>query len=334
MNCKPGEKMDDKIFRHPLIRQLGALAADMAGLRLLIVYPSDEGWQQVASDARPDLKPAFCKLFQSTPEGAKHCRMCHILMSVAACSGGPREQRCHAGASVLVCPSANTASECVAVVSSCLFTHPESWAGTRVRGGKLGLDTEALKQAFFALPKLSPEQNRLLLAVMEAMSLAVALLRQHRRLETQAAKEPAGHRRPLDLKTFGEKMDAAHHGRGSRTSAAVGAPLLVRVVCELVQQRPGLPLSVKELAAAARVTPNHFTTLFHQHTGLPFIDYLTEQRMNYAKKLLGDVTLNINEIARLAGYDDPGYFARRFRQKTKVSPRVWRNRSLLKAQRP
>jgi len=104
------------------------------------------------------------------------------------------------------------------------------------------------------------------------------------------------------------------------------APLLIRVVCELARQRPGLPLSVKELAAAARVTPNHFTTLFHQHTGRPFTAYLTEQRMARAMVLLGQVTLNISEIARQVGYDDPGYFARRFRQHTQLSPREWRNR--------
>ena len=67
---------------------------------------------------------------------------------------------------------------------------------------------------------------------------------------------------------------------------------------------------MKELAAAARLTPNHFTTLFREHTGRPFTEFLTEERIARAKKLLLNPTLSINEVAKLAGYDDPGYFTR------------------------
>jgi AraC-like DNA-binding protein len=37
-----------------------------------------------------------------------------------------------------------------------------------------------------------------------------------------------------------------------------------------------------------------------------------------------DLTLSINEVARLVGYDDPSYFTRWFRQHVGVSPREWR----------
>ena len=102
----------------------------------------------------------------------------------------------------------------------------------------------------------------------------------------------------------------------------------MHVVCELVRQRPDLPLSVKELAVAARLTPNHFTTLFREHAGAPFTEFLTEQRITRAKKLLQNPTLSINEVAQLVGYEDPGYFTRLFRKKTKHSPREWRNRQV------
>ncbi len=326
MACKPDVHLDDQLFRHPLIRQLGELAAEVSGTRLLIMHPSAAGWSQAHSASRTDLKPAFCMLIQSTAEGAKHCRLCHILMAVAACKGSPAEQRCHAGASVLVCPVAPAASECIAVISSCIFADPQAWAGVRARGHKLGLDIKKLRQAFFALPKQHPPQQAWLRSAMQAMCLAIELLRQNSRLEAQGRKEPAARYPPLDLQKFAEGMNKDRLHDAPRKTAAAGAPLLVRVVCELARQRPGLPLTVKELAAAARVTPNHFTTLFHQHTGQPFTDYLTAQRMARAQVLLEQVTLNVSEVARQVGYDDPGYFARRFRQHTKLSPREWRNR--------
>ena len=101
-------------------------------------------------------------------------------------------------------------------------------------------------------------------------------------------------------------------------------PMLVHVVCELIRQRPDLPLSVKELAAVARLTPNHFTALFHRHTGQVFTEYLSSERLKRAKQYLVDLTLSINEVARLVGYEDPSYFTRWFRQHMGTSPREWR----------
>ncbi len=121
---------------------------------------------------------------------------------------------------------------------------------------------------------------------------------------------------------WAKKSDRVPNGNGGEK------PLLVHVVCELVRQRPDLPLSVKELAVAARLTPNHFTTLFREHAGAPFTEFLTEQRITRAKKLLQNPTLSINEVAQLVGYEDPGYFTRLFRKKTKHSPREWRNRQV------
>jgi two-component system response regulator YesN len=58
--------------------------------------------------------------------------------------------------------------------------------------------------------------------------------------------------------------------------------------------------------------------------GTNFATYLTDARIENAKRLLCDVTLNIGEVASTAGFDDPRYFARRFKQKTGSTPRAWR----------
>jgi two-component system response regulator YesN len=58
--------------------------------------------------------------------------------------------------------------------------------------------------------------------------------------------------------------------------------------------------------------------------GESFSEFLLNRRIELAKEVLRDLTLNITEVARKVGYDDPGYFARRFRRKTGMSPREWR----------
>lgn len=316
------EGKHDKLLdvRHPLIRQLGDLAVELVGFRLLIVYPTASGWGQIHGDTHAEFQPRFCKLFQTSPEGAKHCRMCHILMSVAACSGGPAEQRCHAGASVMACPAANSSSESVAIISSCIFAGTGGWAETRERGEKLGLDLRELRKAFLALPKPDERQQRMLRSAIEAMAQAVRVVRQIAELESKLAQAQSCSPSRGNIEEWIENTDWA-----PRAPDAGGRPLLIHAVCELMRQRPDLPLTVKELAAAARLTPNHFTTLFREHVGSPFTEYLTEWRIARAKKLLRNPTLSVNEVARQVGYDDPGYFSRRFRQKTRLSPREWRN---------
>jgi len=74
------------------------------------------------------------------------------------------------------------------------------------------------------------------------------------------------------------------------------------------------------------MSPNHSSALFHKYREQSFSAFLTEQRMKLSKRVLGDLTLNIAEVARAAGYDDPGYFARRFKQVVGVTPSEWRNR--------
>lgn len=311
--------------RHPLIRQVAELTVAATGSRLLIVYPVDSGWAQAHGDTHTKHQPVFCSLIQSSPEGAKHCHMCHIMMTVAACSGGPSEQICHAGASVLVCPAADPSTESMAVLSCCIFSSDGTWDMVRQRGEKLGVDLRRLRKTFLNLPQLDEGRLRVLKLALQTMSCALREVHQNRLLNTRLSEanrsqEPAGSLTKFLNNTLWAKR--SNH----LSSDGQGNSLLVRVVSELVQQRPDLPLTVKELAAAAGLTPNHFSTLFRKHAGASFNEYLTKQRIARAQKLLLNPTLSINEIARLTGYDDPGYFTRRFHQETRLSPREWRNR--------
>ncbi len=320
---------EKKRLRHPLIPQIAELAAQTAGVRLTVVYPTADGWGEERGDTRADLQPDFCRLFQAAPDGARHCRLCHVLMTAAACGGGPAVQRCHAGASVLVCPAVRPGSdsEAIAVVSSCMFATAEAWKETAARGKLLGLDSVKLRRAFQALPALSEPQRQRLQSIMRTMALAVQTVRHCDDL-TQRLREQVLPAAPTaDLDAFLKKTDWAKHARPATKSRRARMPLLVRAICEMARQRPDLPLTVKELATAARMTPNHLTALFHQWTGQSFTDYLWDQRMARARELLGNATLNINEIAQMTGYDDPGYFARRFRKATGLSPRQWRERT-------
>ena len=52
--------------------------------------------------------------------------------------------------------------------------------------------------------------------------------------------------------------------------------------------------------------------------------WITERRMQEARRLLADTDLTVAEIAGRVGYREAGYFIRRFRTAHGVPPATWR----------
>ncbi|MEI7900148.1 MAG: helix-turn-helix domain-containing protein [bacterium] len=326
------------VFEHPLLVKLNDLMMELVGIRFIVVFPSKEGWGQ-SCPGGVTASPDFCQMIQSSKEGAKHCKMCHVLMSIAASSAGLLEQHCHAGLSVLVTPVSDLSSdEVVSVLSTCVYLSPSknaAWREAKIRGDKLGVDGVQLKTAFEKTPELSPLQVRTAKALMSIAGEAVREIKARILLQKEIIRIQLRTHTHIKsvvvaaveqrLKDYGAGVPSTSDRRrfpnaGSRKKV----PVLIRVVEDLVRRRPEIPYSVAEIASASRVTPNYFSALFQDHTGQTFSEFLGEKRIAVAKKLLGDLTLNISEVAVRVGYPDAGYFTRRFRQATGVSPRTWR----------
>jgi two-component system response regulator YesN len=89
--------------------------------------------------------------------------------------------------------------------------------------------------------------------------------------------------------------------------------------------RPDLQL--KEVAAAAHVSPSHLAHLLRTHVGASYVKYMTLLRMEEGKRLLAETDLKVAAIAGRAGYDDPAYFYRVFRREVGVTPTQYRRRA-------
>ncbi|MFY9424306.1 MAG: helix-turn-helix transcriptional regulator, partial [Bacillota bacterium] len=74
------------------------------------------------------------------------------------------------------------------------------------------------------------------------------------------------------------------------------------------------------VAEAVHVSPFYLSHLFRDELGTTFVSYLTEVRLDKAKKLLKDTQLTIAEIAEKVGYSDASYFSRVFKKHVKVTP--------------
>ena len=83
-------------------------------------------------------------------------------------------------------------------------------------------------------------------------------------------------------------------------------------------------LSLKSLASQLGFSPSYLSVLIKKELGLPFQDYLMQERMKKAKLLLLTTDLKIYEIAEQVGFEDMNYFSQRFKQVVGLTPRQFK----------
>jgi len=104
-------------------------------------------------------------------------------------------------------------------------------------------------------------------------------------------------------------------------------PYKITQVKQLVASRLGDPeLGVRKLAEWIKCSPDYLSSLFHKWTGNTLIDTINRYRLSQAQYLLQNSSKNIKEIAAAAGFADPAYFGRLFRNATGQTPTTYRRK--------
>jgi len=80
----------------------------------------------------------------------------------------------------------------------------------------------------------------------------------------------------------------------------------------------------KDLAQRCGMTTARFSRLFKEVNGVGFLDYILSKRMNLAMDLLVNSQMPITSIGYEAGFKDPSYFARAFKQVSNCTPSEYR----------
>jgi len=83
-------------------------------------------------------------------------------------------------------------------------------------------------------------------------------------------------------------------------------------------------LSVQSIASAVGCSADYLSHLFQKYNHTNLTSYIIHHRILKAEGLLRTTSLNIAEIARACGYDDPGYFARVFKKINRCTPKAYR----------
>ena len=83
-------------------------------------------------------------------------------------------------------------------------------------------------------------------------------------------------------------------------------------------------LSVDDICSHLGVGTSYFSSIFKKETGMSFITYLTNYRMNEAQRLLDSTDEKSYIIAGLVGYEEPNYFSYVFKKHFGISPSKYR----------
>lgn len=101
---------------------------------------------------------------------------------------------------------------------------------------------------------------------------------------------------------------------------------LVRQVQEYIHDHYDTDLSLQHCAELVHLHTFDLSRLFKQVTGINFIDYLIEFRMEKAKEMLNDPQLKVQDIAEKLGYTSQRGFMRAFKKFTGMAPGQYRSK--------
>lgn len=106
-----------------------------------------------------------------------------------------------------------------------------------------------------------------------------------------------------------------------------GRKILQMALDYIEQNYTQTTLNLNEVAQAVGVSPNYFSGMFSQEMEMTFVEYVTNKRMEQAKRLLREGELSAAQVAAAVGYKDAHYFSFVFKKTVGISPREYRARS-------
>ncbi|NBD24668.1 helix-turn-helix domain-containing protein [Paenibacillus glycinis] len=110
---------------------------------------------------------------------------------------------------------------------------------------------------------------------------------------------------------------------GFRTQS-VSPCQIIQAAEKFIRGRYADGLTLQSVAEEVHVTPVWLSKLFKKETGMTFLEYLTEIRMERAKRMLEEVQYKVYEVSTQVGYKDPVHFTKLFKKQTGHTPKEYR----------
>ncbi|NEI72635.1 helix-turn-helix domain-containing protein [Rhizobium lusitanum] len=108
----------------------------------------------------------------------------------------------------------------------------------------------------------------------------------------------------------------------------------MQIVIDHIHANLDKPLPVDELARVSGLSRAHFSRVFAESEGVPPAEFVLQQRMQRAAKLLTKAAfIPVKEVAIMSGFDDANYFSKVFRRIYGINPTEFRTTGMYAAVR-
>ena len=137
-------------------------------------------------------------------------------------------------------------------------------------------------------------------------------------------------RRKLDACSENGELVSFHRGMIEAFSSRLDSdedsslPPAVRKTRRYIRSHYGENLKLSVLADNAGLSTYYLSSLFQKSSGGSITDYILSVRTKQAERYLLYSDLSVSDIAGLCGFSDAGYFTKRFRKATGMTPESYR----------
>ncbi|MBR2310230.1 MAG: helix-turn-helix domain-containing protein [Oscillospiraceae bacterium] len=129
----------------------------------------------------------------------------------------------------------------------------------------------------------------------------------------------------LQLMELAEKAPGVYTaGSVVRNTDAEAMAQRIQEAMVYIRENLGQDISRAELAEQLHLNEEYFSKLFHKYAGCTFKEYVMEERLRSAQRLLKYSRLSISLIASKVGYDNFSYFSKAFKKATGLTPQEYR----------
>ncbi|MCC9070108.1 AraC family transcriptional regulator [Flavobacterium sp. F-65] len=104
---------------------------------------------------------------------------------------------------------------------------------------------------------------------------------------------------------------------------AIQANNPIKEVTEFIKQNLKENMNLKSLSEKACMSTASFYRFFKRELGMSPIEYVLNEKIKCAKKLLKNPSIQINEVCYLSGFEDANYFIRLFKKHEGITPKQY-----------
>ncbi len=99
---------------------------------------------------------------------------------------------------------------------------------------------------------------------------------------------------------------------------------VLKRACDYIAAHYMQTITLEQVAEQVALAPTYFSRIFKQQMGCTFVEYLTQVRLEEARRLLRTTGMSVTEISYAVGYQSPNYLSELFRAVEGVTASAYR----------